>query len=551
MCDLTMSTATENEEQIIYLPNQLLCQLTKILGGLPVKLFIKVLLELYPGDILILARTCKSMHAILMSKSAAALWLVVERATPGLPRRCDCMSPPEYAALIYTENCSFCGDNKGVKLEFGLRVRLCKACHDTELVDIYSIESYQKDRLREYLSVTYKLPKTPSKYGPDLQKFYDNQYWPVSSGGKEGAHGWSDYQGCWAESHIEFAEQIRGFLIFQQLNPSQKLLLQSRDDLEHLWMLLNYENDYEDIHDMPYEEDEEVVIRNEVEMLLLKNQVDPFLPILKVLGPKATTVFRDLEGLASTTWPLLDSPAPTIDTLWSICGYKYVRELEISLKVQLIRTNPDLFLRCIEKWREDGEQQLVEWWLGAGHHSKADEHRVANPMVTIYGSTEATSLLSPQARFLLRADTIFKEQDPQHASRRYRCLHYPHFTREEELVFTYIDKWGVSTPLCRYFEAEKITNLFLERFGIPDAAYIELKLMGKRFVCQRCEYPQAMSWDALLFHYLYEFKPSNSTDGQSMTDLHRAHDISSADGTMPFVRMLAENEVEDDSAEDF
>ncbi|QRV94558.1 hypothetical protein RhiJN_22576 [Ceratobasidium sp. AG-Ba] len=178
-----------------------------------------------------------------------------------------------------------------------------------------------------------------------------------------------------------------------------KASLERGHDITYLSSILDYKLNYEECN-MPCDDDENVMHRLEIEMLELKNRVNPFLPILQVLGEEPGPVCSELDIIPSA----LDCPSPSLDNIWNQLCYKYVLPDEITLKVQLIRTNPDPCLELIKKWREDRERQLVEWCSGANGGDRFD---MQSAKVAIRGSTDITSVLSPYTRYLLCADTIF------------------------------------------------------------------------------------------------------------------------------------------------
>jgi hypothetical protein len=59
------------------------------------------------------------------------------------------------------------------------------------------------------------------------------------------------------------------------------------------------------------------------------------------------------------------------------------------------------------------------------------------------------------------------------------------------------DAWD-SIQFERYPEAEEVAKALLECLGRPDAAYVELKLLGKKFICGRCDDREPKSWDMLV-----------------------------------------------------
>lgn len=134
---------------------------------LPPEMIRQIALSLGPGDLLTLARTCRHLRKMLMSKSYAPIWQEAEEMTPRLPRRPSELSSPQYAALVFSNYCTLCGGDKSVELEAALRVRLCQSCRVSELVDITRIKNLPHRRLTGMVPVTYKTRFFPGSSGDD------------------------------------------------------------------------------------------------------------------------------------------------------------------------------------------------------------------------------------------------------------------------------------------------------------------------------------------------------------------------------------------------
>ncbi|KAG9124178.1 hypothetical protein FRC07_012563 [Ceratobasidium sp. 392] len=330
-----------------------------------------------------------------MSKSSADIWLKVERTTPRLPKRPTSMSPPQHAALIYTKDCSLCGGGTNVKLEATLRVRLCEYCHESD------IEDRGKQGLIDHLSLTPKASKVPSKYPwnegrgeirphclrRDLQALYQVRADFASRGDEAGLEKWNRQQCRLAELDDKIAEKMRAYFIFLQLTPKQKALLKKGKDLASLDKLFNhryYEDfDFEYGDSMTDDESDEALCCLDKVLLKLKNRANPFRPVLDALGQRSTATFSNFDGETEISWPVLDCPFPTTETLWEHRGYENVNSGEYSLITELIRTNPDPFLEFIEEWREEGEEQLVKWWLETNVPGDFKAVEVSNRIVKV------------------------------------------------------------------------------------------------------------------------------------------------------------------------
>ncbi|KAF8602465.1 hypothetical protein BDV93DRAFT_411949, partial [Ceratobasidium sp. AG-I] len=76
------------------------------LMNIPVEIFMEIASFINPGDLLSVARTCKTLRGTLMKHSATQIWHVAENSVLGLPNCPEDMHPPDYAALIFTKACT-------------------------------------------------------------------------------------------------------------------------------------------------------------------------------------------------------------------------------------------------------------------------------------------------------------------------------------------------------------------------------------------------------------------------------------------------------------
>ncbi|KAF7337550.1 F-box domain-containing protein [Mycena sanguinolenta] len=81
-----------------------------------------------PLDILYLSRTTKNFRSILMHKSAISIWKASLSQIHGLPECPKDMSPPAWVNLVYSPHCHNCIENKVLKVDWLLRIRLCESC---------------------------------------------------------------------------------------------------------------------------------------------------------------------------------------------------------------------------------------------------------------------------------------------------------------------------------------------------------------------------------------------------------------------------------------
>ncbi|KIO26849.1 hypothetical protein M407DRAFT_23908 [Tulasnella calospora MUT 4182] len=101
-----------------------------IFSTLPLDVVHEVLGHLHPLDLLHLARTNKVLRFYLMSKClSSSTWKKAREAVvPAVPQCPKDQSEPQWAALLFTQECTRCGTAQVRKIEWTLRLRGCKPC---------------------------------------------------------------------------------------------------------------------------------------------------------------------------------------------------------------------------------------------------------------------------------------------------------------------------------------------------------------------------------------------------------------------------------------
>ncbi|KAJ7897237.1 hypothetical protein B0H14DRAFT_2332732 [Mycena olivaceomarginata] len=99
-----------------------------LLPSLPLDVLFEIFGHLPPLDILHLSRTTKRLRSILMHKSAISIWKSSLRQISDLPACPEDMSLPAWANLVYSPHCHNCLENKVLKVDWLLRIRLCESC---------------------------------------------------------------------------------------------------------------------------------------------------------------------------------------------------------------------------------------------------------------------------------------------------------------------------------------------------------------------------------------------------------------------------------------
>ncbi|KAH6872033.1 hypothetical protein BKA70DRAFT_294738 [Coprinopsis sp. MPI-PUGE-AT-0042] len=127
---------------------------------MPLDLLFEIFSKLHPLDLLTLARTAKSLRAVLLDRSAGSLWKEsLEHHVPGLPTCPDDVSEPAWVDLALGKTCQKCCRNVANQtLVWEARVRYCSRClHEEFRVKAYNstiLPSQVKDCVpEEWISI--------------------------------------------------------------------------------------------------------------------------------------------------------------------------------------------------------------------------------------------------------------------------------------------------------------------------------------------------------------------------------------------------------------
>ncbi|OSD06736.1 hypothetical protein PYCCODRAFT_1474173 [Trametes coccinea BRFM310] len=101
--------------------------------GMPWDVLIEVFQHSHPRDLLSLARTTRTLRGFLISRKSAHIWRTSRRSLtiPDCPSE---LSEPQYAALLFTSECTVCGEPGVMNAQWELLGRYCPSCSDSRLI---------------------------------------------------------------------------------------------------------------------------------------------------------------------------------------------------------------------------------------------------------------------------------------------------------------------------------------------------------------------------------------------------------------------------------
>ncbi|CAE6492636.1 unnamed protein product [Rhizoctonia solani] len=140
--------------------------------------------------------------------------------------------------------------------------------------------------------------------------------------------------------------------------------------------------------------------------------------------------------------------------------------------------------------------------------------------------------LSINLRKLLRADVVLKKED--------KSMYYPEG----------LDAWTLEVfrSSVRYDpELSKIAKALLNTLQHPNACYLEMRTLGKVFLCGRCtREPHYHTWNGILDHYMREYgvhehvckKNKNASESGKEIEIVFRHDTDRIDDENPLVHVV-------------
>ncbi|CAE6458747.1 unnamed protein product [Rhizoctonia solani] len=533
---------------------------------MPIEVFMEIAPYVDPGDLIVLIRTNKFFRAMLLDRSAAPIWQRSLDNVPDLPPCPTGMVEPQYAALIFSKNCTICGAQAiASKPDPYLRVRLCPSCRDTELVErsstFYSMYgSYvpytlliKKTKKSMFKNPAYQLRTQTDELERARSEFLLND-------DQEGLSKWKQEQQEACETLRKARDELLQYINFVAASRSTELRdlkTERRDQIQERLRALGWDEKYfsfwrrsnnirkqwHTLVDAPkpltertwttmlpkliqlLEENRPEVDeferkqrltrrRSKVNDLLLafERNADPYQPIVDaLLNPSASALSKDSFREKQS----FRAPFPSDKTLnsWDFLFEMYKEENDLERVGGLFDEQRGMLGQKLLEWRTEIESQLVRQYT-----SSFAEGSSLNTALTVKGSTDATRDLADHTRFLLRADTVFTETDGTTCNTEVdqehgpvgKSIHFPHIFSLQNYPYLYEyssrpDPDKVSErlePYARHKGKEAIARALLKELNMPDAAHIELERMGEVFVCGRCTRQDATGWHEIVSNTL-------------------------------------------------
>ncbi|KAK7030882.1 hypothetical protein VNI00_013992 [Paramarasmius palmivorus] len=156
--------------------------LERIVKDTPMDVVIEIFKSLLPLDILHLARTCKFLRSMLMSKSSIPIWRAARENVPGLPPPPLDLNEAQYASLAFDPHCHVCMRSPCDNVIWECRIRCHKSCESRvfySMDELTKLKSWTKDVGVMMRKMYHEIPRYDRKYIPSTIKALRIEYMEV------------------------------------------------------------------------------------------------------------------------------------------------------------------------------------------------------------------------------------------------------------------------------------------------------------------------------------------------------------------------------------
>ncbi|QRV82284.1 hypothetical protein RhiJN_10299 [Ceratobasidium sp. AG-Ba] len=525
---------------------------------MPSDIFIEIALYLMPKDIISLARSNKFFRKLLMSRTALHIWLGTMRNVPGIPPCPPDLSEPHYLALIYARNCSICGMAATRRMDELLRVRLCQSCRATNLVKFtsvlhearflvpYSSRIMPSKRRRGDL---YMLKSEFQEAQARLDSFKQSGDTAAMEEWKASRKNQLEIRRAQAQELMTFLdglEEDRGSeladLKAQHRLAVRKRLLESGWEEQDLIIHYTRRQQWHVLVDQPKvltdrtwtnlqpklisvieanredrlerEKEERKRARRTKFDVYLKSINEAREPIIDVQIP-----FLEIPGStfhsSSNTHPSTVQikhmgifPRTSDARRWDEVKGLLEEDRTVEEMEQQFNLHRPEIIRHANKWVDDIQDHLVELLRKAREEDGLSRDIPPALAVAPGDSPDLLETKTLNLKILLRADSLFESgRLDQHLPVVYDAAvsnGYPPAHR-----FLYGPPLGPElgldvTKIKRHIKAQQAARMLLECIGKPNAAFLEMKAVGRVYRCGRCHERTSYTWEGIVHHFVSE-----------------------------------------------
>ncbi|CAE6451862.1 unnamed protein product [Rhizoctonia solani] len=533
--------------------------LDKIFLDLPLELLLEIAMYLRPLDLIRLSRVGKTIHGLLVSRSASWIWRVALRAVDALPPISTDLPEALLAALLFLAECTICGKYTDEDINFFLQVKLCSECRSTDLVPATGMfakllfVSTSKHQGSAFSGTSPKLSNVCLR--GDYDKIKSKHDALQATRNSQALKSWIDEQVEAVDSRSKSARLlVKWFKTWskrRRTDPGlskrerRRLTCARVADVDARMTMMGYQrSELRHLRTLERKKWREWVANSEPlddhawELILphLLHHLEEYRkrlrrserqPALNSISSRIQDRLKSISCIQSQfdieEWALLSTSPRNSPIPESIDNYASLLENDITLPS--FPHNNDIPLICpevqaameapipnetfeLEIQTKDGDiEHAAQAWRDVLELTLLNllpaDTRPAQVGTSEYkliigtgGDARPLDLLSVGCRKLLRADSIFCLGWPILGYSGERLLYYPEDFRGG---FKMSDR----TNLQYHSEATKIARALLCAIGLPDASYIAMNTVPRLYQCSRCEdKPIFYLWKELLRHYL-------------------------------------------------
>ncbi|GAB1518613.1 hypothetical protein RhiTH_001676 [Rhizoctonia solani] len=478
---------------------------------LPLELFLEIARYISPLDLIHLSRAARVFHSAFMSRSTADVWRATF-ANAGVPPCPDeTMAEPRYAALMFLEQCTvfivplYPGRKAERPERFHREQHRKVAEKKEEFIRARDYDGWDAwvDERKKFVRAWYEKTSDLVKWVRKLECEYEQELQRLQDVRTEGDLESARKNRLRLEAHKRYQQRQKSikdwFTSKPAINVYIKLCWKDKDS--HMESEIGLERKpIKSLHS-------EVVGKQQDYVLEIRSYpVDPFRYLCTPYKIHGASHITDLISC--------DQP---MDKFWTDFTDKRVDIVEQLYKGRVCIIQEDL----IKKIPDDlvpVDVQTPSFYL-QGHIGSGDTSIPDDP-------------LSVNLRKLLRADVVLKKED--------KSVYYPEG----------LDAWTLEVfrSSVRYDpELSKIAKALLNTLQHPNACYLEMRTLGKVFLCGRCtREPHYHTWNGILDHYMREHgvhehvckKNKNASESGKEIEIVFRHDTDRIDDENPLVHVV-------------
>ncbi|KAG8780089.1 hypothetical protein FRC12_023475 [Ceratobasidium sp. 428] len=489
----------------------------KGLTNMPIEVFTEIAKYMYPLDLVLLSRTNKLFRQLLMHRSATQTWRYTLGNVPGLPPCPPELCEPQYAALVFSKNCSMCGKQVLCLMNPALLVRLCVSCRDEQAT------FPEEDELDMVPTSRTLLPQTENRNGAlcclrmDLEAYRSELDAVRRADGDEGALCWMQERRLQVRTQWKNVQPLSIFIHKMEEQQNNNLAIRRahrQEEIQTRLLELGWEEeDFKMPHKLATKKWKSLVY---IAKPLTERDWDKILPQLTALREEKQKLQLEEEALARKDTRRSHVLRWLSETLQKLEPYSWMLDAK---SISQAQARLYLATKYTEQSKRESRRlnapypsadQIVDWepfQLLVGTDASmedfeqvlADMGPALNTIILEWRTKLVGKLIKCQSveddtggegfQRLLRADSVFNCVGTG------TFLFYP-----DDFTDFPFDVPVIKTAPHR--PAVKITKALLVALGVPDATYLQMKSVGPAFSCGRCPSRNCVTWYDLVLHYL-------------------------------------------------